>query len=137
MSENTKSDSIAPAVAGAAGIVVVAEVGPIAPEIADLVRGSLAPKNSVGNASVEFYAAVLAEVGVDPESLSFAEVVEVTRRLYGPSADFRRYRADVAKDEKEAERAAAKSKRDAERAARDIAKIAEIEKRLAALRAGS
>lgn len=90
----------------------------VAPEVADLVRGSLLPKNSVGIASVEFYAAVLAEVGVDPESLSFAEAVEVTRRLYAPSAEFRRDRAEIAKAEREAEAAKAKAKRDAEKKAR-------------------
>ena len=95
-------------------------------EVLDLVRGSLAPKNSVGRASVEFYAAALAEVGVDPESLSFAEAVEVTRRLYAPSADFRRDRAEVAKAEREAEAAKAKAKRDAE-------KMARLEARKAAL----
>jgi L-fucose isomerase-like protein len=109
---------------------------PVSSEVADLVRGSLAPKNSVGVASVEFYEAVLEFVGVDPETLSFAEVVEVTRRLYGPSADFRRDRADIAKAEREAKAAEAREIRNAERAARDVAKIEEIEKRLAALRSG-
>jgi hypothetical protein len=100
----------------------------------DKVRGSLS-LNSVAQASVDFYVAALEEAGVDPEALSFAEVVEVTRRLYAPSADYRRAQADVAKAEKEAEKAEAKAKRDAERAERDIAKIAEIEARLEKLRA--
>lgn len=120
MSENTVS-ATAPAIT-------------IAPEVTELVTGSLLPRNSVGEASVDFYRAALESAGVDPESLSFAEVVEVTRRLYGPSADYRRDRADIAKAAKEAERAAAKAKRDAERAKRAEAEIAKIEARLAALK---
>lgn len=108
----------------------------IAAEVVELVSGSLAPRNSVGEASVDFYRAALEAAGKDPESLTFAEVVEVTRRLYGPSADYRRDRADVAKAAKEAERAAVKAKRDAERAKRAEAEIAKIEARLANLKKG-
>lgn len=106
-------------------------------EVVDLVRGSLLPKNSVGIASVEFYRAALDAAGVDPESLSFAESVEVTRRLYGPSADFRRAKADAAKAEREAKAAEAKAKRDAERAKRIAEEIAKAKARLAALESGS
>jgi len=116
MSENTKTQS--PAIA-------------IAPEVVDLVRGSLAT-NSVGQASVDFYVAALREAGVDPESLSFAEAVEVTRRLYAPSADFRRDRASAAKAQREAEKAAAKAKRDAEKAKRELAEVEALKAKLAA-----
>jgi hypothetical protein len=106
-------------------------------EVADLVRGSLFPKNDVGRASVEFYAAVLAEVGIeDLDSLSFAETVEVTRRLYSVSSDYRRDRKDVAKIAREEAKAAAKAKRDAERAERIAKEIAEAEARLARLKNG-
>jgi hypothetical protein len=105
----------------------------VSPEAVAKVSGSLT-LNSVAQASVDFYVAALEAAGVDPETLTFSEVVEVTRRLYAESADHRRSAADVAKAEKDAERAAAKAIRDQERAARDIAKIAEIEKRLEALR---
>lgn len=103
-------------------------------ETVDLVRGSLYPKNSVGVASVDFYRAVLSKAGVDPETLSFAEVVEVTRRLYTPSAGFRRDRAEVAKSEREAIAAAKREARNAEREARAAEEIARIEARLAKLR---
>ena len=100
-------------------------------EVVDLVRGSLAT-NSVGQASVDFYVAALREAGIDPESLSFAEAVEVTRRLYGPSADFRRERASAEKAKREAEKAAAKAKRDAEKAKREMAEIEALKAKLAA-----
>lgn len=110
----------------------------ISSDTVDLVRGSLFPKNSVGIASVEFYEAVLREAGVEnPDELSFAESIEVSRRLYGPSADYRRDRADVAKAEREAIAKAAKAKRDAERAERVAEEIAKAEKKLAALRGES
>ena len=99
-----------------------------------LTKSSLRTLNSVGQASVDFYLAALEEVGIDPESLSFSEVVEVTRRLYAPSADYRRTQADVAKAEKDAERAAAKAKRDAEREERAREEIKKIEAKLAKLR---
>lgn len=101
-------------------------------EVTDLVTGSLLPRNSVGAASVDFYRSVLESVGVDPEKLSFAEVVEVTRRLYGPSADFRRDRASEAKAEKEKAAAEAKKKRDAEKAKRELAEIEILKAKLAA-----
>lgn len=105
-------------------------------EAVDLVRGSLAPRNSVGEASVAFYVAALAAAGVsDPDSLTFAETVEVTRRLYAPSADFRRTSADIAKVERDAAKAAAKAKRDAEREARTLEEIAKLEAKLAAKKA--
>ena len=119
MSENTKS-ATAPAIT-------------VPSEVVDLVRGSLAPKNSVGEASVAFYVATLAAAGIeDPDSLSFAETVEITRRLYAPSADFRRTQADVSKAAKEAEKAAAKAKRDSERAKRELAEIEVLKAKLAA-----
>ena len=91
-------------------------------EVLDLVRGSLAPKNSAGIASVRFYEAALAGVGVDPESLSFSESVEVTRRLYAASADFRRAaREDSAK--------AREAKAEAARAAKALANADRDEKR--------
>lgn len=107
----------------------------VTPEAVAKVTGAIT-LNSVAQASVDFYVAALEAAGVDPESLTFAETVEVTRRLYAESADHRRAAADVAKAEKEAERAEAKAKRDAERIARDAAKIAEIEARLEKLRSG-
>lgn len=118
MSENTVSPAVA---------ITVSE------EAIDLVSGSLAPRNSVGEASVAFYRAALEAAGKDPESLTFDEVVEVTRRLYGPSADYRREQADVAKAAKEQERAAAKAKRDAEKKARLAAEAERLRAKLAAL----
>lgn len=102
----------------------------------EAVTGSLAT-NSVGQASIDFYRAALESAGVDPESLSFAEIVEVTRRLYAPSADYRRGQADVRKAERAAEAAKAKAKRDAEKKARFIAKREALEKALAAIEAES
>ena len=121
------SENISPASVAAATVAVPAEA-------IDAVRGSLAPKNSVGEASVEFYRAALAGAGVDPETLSFAEAVEVTRRLYALSAGFRRDRADVAKVEREEAAKIAKAKRDAEREERAKAEIKKIEAKLAKLR---
>lgn len=105
----------------------------VSAEAIDAVTGSLAPKNSVGQASVDFYVAALEAAGVDPESLTFAESVEVTRRLYALSADYRRTIADVAKAEREAKAAEAKQARDAEKAKRLEAERAKLEQRLAAL----
>lgn len=108
----------------------------ISSDVSDLVRGSLAPKNSVGTASVDFYRAVLASVGIeDPDSLSFAETVEVTRRLYAPSADFRRDRAEVAKSEREIEAKKLAEKRAAEKTARLEKEKKAILAKLAALEA--
>lgn len=103
-------------------------------EALDALDRPLSVTNSVGTASVEFYEAALRKVGIDPESLSFAETVEATRRLYSISADFRRDRADVAKAEKAAKAAKEKADRDAKRKARLesekaalLAKLAKIE----------
>lgn len=100
-------------------------------ESVDKVRGSLAG-NSVSVASVDFYVAVLDAAGIDPESLSFAETVEVTRRLYADSADFRRNRAEISKAEKDAEKAKAKADRDAKRAKAELAEIEILKAKLAA-----
>jgi hypothetical protein len=125
MSENISPAKIVPS---APKIVVPAEA-------LDAIAGSLLPKNSVGIASVEFYEAALREVGRDPEALSFAETVEVTRRLYAISAEFRRDRADVAKTEREKVAAEARAKRDAEKAKRLVEERAKLEAKLAALSA--
>jgi hypothetical protein len=101
-------------------------------EVVELVRGPLAPKNSVAIASIDFYVAALAAVGVDPESLSFAETVEVTRRLYAPSADFRRDRAEVARAEKAEIAAKAKADREAKAAKRELEEIEILKAKLAA-----
>ena len=110
----------------------------VAPKIAvpdsaiEAVRGSLAP-NAIGADSVEFYRAVLDAAGIDPDSLSFAETVEVTRRLYAASADFRRDRADIRKSERAAAEAAAKAKREAERKAKLAERKAKLEAEIAKL----
>jgi hypothetical protein len=102
-------------------------------EAVDAVRGSLAPKNSVGRASVEFYEAALREAGIeDPDSLTFAESVEVTRRLYAISADYRRAVAKDAAASREAEREAARKAREAEKAKRELAEIEILKAKLAA-----
>lgn len=119
MSENTATKTVsAPAIA-------------VSQEAVDAIA-SLVP-NSVGQASIDFYRAVATKAGIDFDSLSSDEVVEVTRRLYSHSADFRRTRADVAKAEREAVAAAAKAKRDAEKKARLVAKREALAKALAAI----
>jgi hypothetical protein len=116
-----------------------ASVAPAAPKIAvpadaiDAVSGSLAPKNSVAIASIEFYRAALEAAGKNPDELSFDEIVETTRRLYAISADFRRDRADVAKAEREAAKAKAKADRDAKRKERLAAERDRLAKKLAEL----
>lgn len=120
MSKIENSANVAPAIA-------------VPTEAVDAVRGSLAPRNSVGRASVDFYVAALAAAGVEnPDSLSFAESVEVTRRLYAASADYRRNVADAEKAKREAEKAEARRKREAEKAKRELAEIAELKAKLAA-----
>lgn len=113
-----------------------ASVAPVAPKIVvpsetvDLVRGSLAT-NSVGRASVEFYRATLAAAGVDPDSLSFEEAIEVSRRLYGPSADFRRSAREVEAAKREKVAAEKAKARDAAKIERAKAEKARLEKLLA------
>ena len=98
-----------------------------------LTKRPLTETNSVANASVDFYLAALAQVGIDPASLSFAEIVEVTRRLYAPSADYRRSQADVVKAEREAAEAIRRAEREAAAAAKLEADIKKAEAKLKAL----
>jgi hypothetical protein len=102
-------------------------------EATDALAKPLAETNSVGNASVAFYRAALDAAGIDPESLTFAESVEVTRRLYAISADYRRSVAEVAKAEREAARAAEREAREAKRKDRLVAERAKLEAKLAKL----
>lgn len=112
----------------------VANVASIATKDAiDAVSGSLLPRNAIAVASVDFYEAALRGAGKDPESLSFAEAVEVTRKLYALSADYRRAKASDAATEREAAEAEAREKRAVEKRARLAAEKAKLEKRLAAL----
>lgn len=127
--EGTKmSNTTSPAAVAAAKAASIK----IAPEAIDAVRGDLAT-NSVGQASIDFYRAALEAAGRKPEELTFDEIVEVTRRLYAPSADHRRAQADVRKAEREAAAAAAKAKREAERKARLAERKAALEAELAKL----
>lgn len=121
------SENIAPAKSA----TPVATV-PVSADAVDKVRGSLAG-NSVSAASVAFYETALREAGKNPESLSFAEVVEVTRRLYAESADFRRGAAEIAKSEREAAAKIAKAASDEKKRLRLIAERESLSKRLAAI----
>lgn len=99
----------------------------IAAEVVDLVRGSLVP-SSVGRDSVAFYTEALRRVGIeDPNSLSFAEVVEVTRRLYAPSAEFRKSAREVRAIERAKAEEAAKAEREAKVKLELIAKKAKLQ----------
>lgn len=100
-------------------------------EMIDAVRDL--STNSVGRASIDFYTEVLSQAGIDPETLSFAEAVEVTRKLYAASADYRRAQADVAKAEREAEREVARQAREEAKKARLAAEKEAILAKLAKL----
>lgn len=100
------------------------------------VTTAFAP-NSTSADAAEYYAAKLAEMGVKPESLSFAEVVEVTRQFYPEfqGSDFRKDRLAARKAEKDIARKAAAEKRNADAIARATAARAAAESKIAELAA--
>jgi hypothetical protein len=105
----------------------------VSSEVVDLVRGSLLPKNSAGISSVEFYVAALAAAGIsDPDSLSFAESVEVTRRLYALSASVRKDAREAAARARADEAAAREAAREAAKIEKDRAEVAALLASLAA-----
>jgi hypothetical protein len=98
--------------------------------------------NETDESSARFYLAKLAESGVNPDELTFVELVAVTRKWHGEwqRSDARRDERDAIAEAREAERKAerlanlakkrdslvAAAKRDAERAAKREAALAEL-----------
>lgn len=101
-------------------------------EAIEKVSGSL-NGNSVTRASVEFYRAALSGAGVDPDSLSFDETIEVSRLLYGISDEYRATVRETEREKREKVAAEASKKRDAAKRERAVAEKVRLEKLLANL----
>jgi hypothetical protein len=108
----------------------------------EISKADVLDVNETDESSARYYLAELAKVGIDPATLSFTEIVSVTRKCHGrwQRSDERRDELEIAKAEREEvakrERLAnlakkrdallAASKRDAERARKREEALAEL-----------
>jgi hypothetical protein len=73
--------------------------------VSEVSKKDVLDVNATDESSAEFYLAELASVGIDVDSLSFVEIVSVTRKCHGrwQNSDDRRAERDAEKADREAE----------------------------------